>query len=108
MGWAIIDKDDEYIGHAILDKSSGEWELGVVVPDETRRGYGIGLRAAIYALNWAFKNEDTQWVVAWANHPGTDFMRKFLTRAGFKKLMNFFVIDRPTFEKRWKYKEDTD
>ena len=106
MGWAIVDDDENYLGHAILDKSTGEWELGVVVPDESRRGTGIGIRAAIYAMNWAFENPECEWVIAYANHPSTDFMRKFLIRAGFRKMMNFYVIDRPTFEERWKYKED--
>lgn len=106
MGWGIID-GDRYLGHAVMDRTGGEWELGVVIPEQDDRHRGTGVRAALHALRWAFEDQGAEWVVAFVNHPHTDYVRDILTRGGFRKLMHFFVMDSATWDERWR-KEDTD
>lgn len=99
VGWAIVD-DEKYLGHALLVRPQGEWEVGVAVADKQDRGTGMGLRAALYALRYAFEELEAEHVVAFANNPN-GVMRDILLRGGFKPLFHFLYITKEGWEERW-------
>lgn len=104
VGWAIVD-DERYLGHALLVHPHGEWEVGVAVADKQNRGTGMGLRAALYALRYAFEELEAEHVVAFTNNPNSD-IRDILLRGGFKPLFHFLYITKDTWEERWARRKD--
>lgn len=99
MAWAITRKD-EYQGHVILDKSTGEWEIGTVLKDEKAWGSGMGVKATLHGLKWIFEEADAEWAIAWTR--GRDpKVPDMLKRGGFRPFMDFLVMDKPTWNERW-------
>ena len=100
VGWGIIDKNGEYLGHTILDKTCGEWEVGTVLADEELWSSGVGVRATLHALRHAFTELDTEWVVAFTQ--GKDpKVKDILLRGGFRPFMHFLVMHRDGWKERW-------
>jgi RimJ/RimL family protein N-acetyltransferase len=100
QGWAIV-RGDDFLGHAILDKSAlGEWELSCVLLDPDDWGTGIGVKAALHALNWAFEKDKTQWVYASVRNKDPK-VRRILRKGGFREFSNILLMDAPTWESRW-------
>lgn len=96
-GWAMV-KDGKYIGHVIMDKRSGEWEIATAIPDASnRRGYGV--KATYHAMKWVFDEQGDGWIIAYTQ--GKDpKVKEMLSKVGFKPFMNFMVFDRRTWEER--------
>jgi RimJ/RimL family protein N-acetyltransferase len=103
--WAIL-KDSEFKGYTLLDKSAvGEWEVVTVLPNPADWGSGIGARATIHAVKWAFETDDANWVIAFTQ--GKDpKIPKILHRAGFRPFANFHVMDKETWDARWRARSD--
>ena len=98
--FAAVSDEGKYLGHAVLDKRLGEWELGVVLRDRSDWGSGIGARLAMYALRWAFEEDGAEWVVAFTQ--GMDLnVPRLLKRGGFRPFANMLLMDRRTFIERW-------
>jgi RimJ/RimL family protein N-acetyltransferase len=99
MAWGII-REDEYLGHTLLDKTCGEWEIGTVLKDEKLWGSGLGVRATLRALKWAFEEQDIEWVVAFTQ--GRDpKVPDLLRRGGFRPLFNYHVMHRDVWKQKW-------
>ncbi len=91
---AVVDKEEKVIGSGqLLLSNHGEYELGVTLYKENRN-YGYGPRVAMYLIKYAFDN-GVPWVVAFS-YGKEDSVRQMLIRLGFKKLMNFWVLENPT------------
>lgn len=98
--WAVLDANGDYLGHSILDKTSGEWEMGAVIADENRWSSGIGVKAALTALKWAFEEDGAEWVVSFVT--STDpRVKGMVERGGFKPLFHFHVMHRDTWYEKW-------
>ena len=98
--FAAIADDGSYLGHAILDKRIGEWELGAVLRDRADWGSGVGVRLALHALQWAFHEDEAEWVVAFTQ--GVDLnVPRILKRGGFRPFANMLIMDRRTYDERW-------
>lgn len=98
-GWAIVD-DEEYLGHVLLVRPQGEWEVGVAIVDKSLRGSGVGVRAGLYALRYAFEELEAEQVVAFANNPDSG-VREMLLRMDFKPMFHFLYINHDAWEVRW-------
>lgn len=98
--WGIV-RDGEYLGHVVLDKSAiGEWEVGTSVRNPENWNSGIGVRATLHALQWAFEEDGAEWVVAYTQ--GEDLnVPRILKRGGFRRLANLWVMDQRTWQDRW-------
>lgn len=100
QAWAI-EKGGEFKGYTLLDKTVGEWEVSGVLVDPRDWGSGIGARATLHALKWAFEEDSAPWVVAFTQ--GKDpRVPEMLHRGGFRPLMNFHVMDAETWDARWR------
>jgi len=98
-GWGIK-RGDDYLGHTILDKSSGVWEFGTVLKKEGERNKGIGARATFHAVKWIFEDQNEEWAIAFTR--GKDpRVKEILLKAGFRPLMNFLIMDKRTWNERW-------
>jgi RimJ/RimL family protein N-acetyltransferase len=98
-GFGII-KDGDLIGHVILDKRSGEWEVGTVLKDKKYWNSGIGARATLHALKWIFDEQEAKWAIT--HTFGRDpKVRDMLIRGGFKPFMSFLILDQETWKERW-------
>lgn len=103
--WGVIDEYGDYHGHTVLDKSTGEWEMGTVLANEELWSSGIGVRAAAYAMRWAFEEDGANWVIVFTN--GRDpRVHSMVERAGFEKFMHFRVMSKRTWNERWKDRVD--
>ena len=98
-GFGVI-KDDELIGHIILDKRLGEWEGSVVLKDKKYWNSGVGVRASRRAGEWIFEEQECEWAIAYAVGQDPN-VKKMITRAGFKPFMGFYIMDRKTWDERW-------
>lgn len=100
MAWAIV-KDGRYRGHVTLEKSAGEWEIGTVLVDPKDWNSGMGVRATLGGLKWAFEENGAEWVIAFTQ--GKDpKIPQYLHRGGFRPFMHFHVMDRATWDARWR------
>jgi RimJ/RimL family protein N-acetyltransferase len=100
MAWAIV-VGDEFKGYTLFDKTFGEWEIGTVLIDPKDWGSGLGARATLKALRWAFEEQDIEWVVAFTQ--GKDpKVAELLHRGGFRPFLHFHVLDKPTWHARWR------
>lgn len=97
--WAIV-TEDGFKGYTLLDKSVGEWEVGSVLADPSDWNSGIGVRATLHALKWAFEEDESEWVVAFTQGKDPNVPR-ILRRGGFRPLFNYHVMDRDTWNARW-------
>ena len=99
--WAIL-RGEEFRGYTLLDKSAvGEWEIVTVLTDPADWGSGLGARATIKAVKWAFEVADSEWVVAFTQ--GRDpRVHENLVRGGFRPFANLLVLDRQTWDARWR------
>ena len=98
--WAII-KDGAYRGHTVLDKRVGEWELGTILIDPNDWSRGAGVRASLHAAKWAFEEAEAEWLLAFTQ--GKDpRVQEMLHRSGFRPLLHFHVMDRATWDARWR------
>lgn len=102
VGWAII-RDGEYVGHTVLVCPHGEWEVGTALVDEGDWGSGLGVRATLYALRFAFEELGAQQVIAFAYNPDGE-SRGYLERGGFRPMMNFLMMPVEVWDARWKDK----
>lgn len=100
VGWAII-KGDEYLGHMMLVNKSGEWEIGVAIIDEARWGSGVGIRAGLYALRFAFEELGTKQVIAFFQGRNPDTKEQFL-RIGFRPFLNFLIMPVEVYDTKWR------
>ena len=98
--WAIL-RGDEYVGHTILDKTNGEWELGTVLADDSLWGSGIGVRSSLHALKWAFEIDGANWVMAFVNSRDPR-VKDIVERGGFKPFMHFWLMTRETWDAKWR------
>lgn len=98
--WALLDDDDTYVGHTVLDKSSGEWESGTMLWNPQHWGSGLGVRATLYALRWAFETDGADWVIAFTNGVDPRVIRMH-EKAGYQRFMHFWIFSRHTWETRW-------
>lgn len=98
--WAIVE-GDTYKGHTTLDRQVGEWEIGTVLADPADWNSGTGVRATLHALKWAFEEDGAEWVVAFTQGKDPNVTR-ILHRGGFRPLMHFHVMDRETWDARWR------
>lgn len=102
--WGIFD-GTQYKGHTVLVKTDGEWEMGTVLADEEMWSKGYGVKAALHAMRWAFEEDNAPWVVAFTN--GRDpKVFDIVEKGGFKKLFHFWVMDRETWDARWRPRMD--
>lgn len=98
-GWLII-QHDERVGYVVLDKRNGEWELGVAIHKPELRGKGVGVKAALQAVKWAFEDDGAEWVTAFTQ--GTDpKVPRMIERMGFRRLYHIWVMDKATWDERW-------
>lgn len=102
IGWAII-RDGEYIGHTVLVNTPGEWEIGVALANEEDWGSGVGIRAGLYALRFAFEELGAQQVIAFAYNPDGE-ARGYIERVGFRPMMNFLMMPVEVWNAKWKGK----
>jgi len=100
QGWGII-KDGVYKGHVTLDKQVGEWECGVVLADPADWNRGMAIRASLHACKWAFEEDGAEWVVAFTQGKDPTIV-DILHRGGFRPFINFHVMDKPTWDARWR------
>lgn len=99
--WLFLTPDDTPIGYVVLDKSKGEWELGIAIQDPEQRGKGYGVKAALRVLKFAFEELGVRWVTAFTQ--GTDLkVPKQIQRMGFEKLYHFWVMCPNIWERTWK------
>ena len=98
-GWLIF-SDDEPVGYVVLDKRNGEWELGVAIQNKNNRNKGIGVRASLQAMQWAFEEDDSEWVTAYTQGTNTN-VPKMMERMGFRRLYHLWVFDKATWNERW-------
>lgn len=99
MAWGVTRKG-EYQGHVILDKSTGEWEIGTVLKNRDAWGSGMGVKATLHGLKWIFEDQGSEWAIAWTR--GRDpKVPEMLKRGGFRPFMDFLVMDKPTWNERW-------
>lgn len=99
VGWAIAD-GEEYLGHMLLVRPQGEWEVGVALASKERRGSGIGVRACLYALRYAFEELGAQQVIAFAHNPN-GVAGDMLLRGGFVSMFHFLYMNRDMWRARW-------
>lgn len=100
QAWGII-HEGKLIGYTLLDKRIGEWEIATVLSDSSLWGSSLGARATLHALQWAFEDDEAEWVVAFTQ--GKDpTVREMLERGGFRPLANMLVMDKATWQTRWK------
>lgn len=101
MGWGILGSNNRLKGYAVLDGRAGEWELGVALINKKDWKGGVGVRAALLAMKWVFEVDKSDWVIAFAQGVD-DSVKSILLRGGFRKFMSFYVMDKETWESRWK------
>lgn len=99
MGWAAIE-GDKYVGHAVLDKTSGEWEFGVMIQDETKINSGLGARLTLKALRELFENTDAQWAMAFINATDPN-VKTMAVRFGFRPFLHFYLLSRCMWNFKW-------
>lgn len=100
-GWAIM-RDGIFKGYTVLDKTQfGEWEVGTILLDPDDWGGGMGVRAALQALKWAFEKDNAEWVVAKVQNQDPK-VERILQRGGFRAFSNILLMDKPTWNERWK------
>ena len=98
--WAIL-RDGHYVGHTILDKSSGEWEMGTALADESLWSSGYGVKAALHAMRWAFEEDGAGWVIAFTQ--GKDpRVKDMVERGGFKRFAHFWIMSSETWDAKWR------
>lgn len=99
--WALLDEHGTYLGHTVLDKSTGEWELGVVIANEELWSSGLGVKMALYGLRHVFDVEGSDWAIVFTN--GRDpRVHDMVERGGFQRFMHFRIMSRETWERLWK------
>lgn len=98
-GWAIVD-DEAYLGHVLLVRPHGEWEVGVALVGTETRGRGLGIRATLYALRVAFEELGAEQVVAFA-HGSSGEAKGYLLRGGFRPFLNFLYMPKEVWLTRW-------
>lgn len=99
QGWLIF-SNDEPKGYVVLDKRNGEWELGVAIQKEQDRNAGLGVRAGLGAMKWAFEADGSEWVTAFTQGTDTNVPR-MMERMGFRRLYHIWVFDKATWDARW-------
>jgi RimJ/RimL family protein N-acetyltransferase len=100
QGWLFTGTTDDPIGYVVLDKSKGEWEIGISIKDSDERNKGYGPKAALKALKWAFEERNVQWVTAFTM--GTDIrVPQMVKKMGFHKLYHFWVMPQSVWTDRW-------
>lgn len=100
-GWLFTNSEDIPVGYIILDKTKGEWELGISIMDGEERRKGNGARATLKVLAYAFEEMKVPWVTAFTL--GTDLsVPKQVQRVGFQKLYHFWVMSPDIWERTWK------
>lgn len=98
--WAIL-RDGKYVGHTILDKGSGEWEMGTALVDEGLWSSGIGVKAALHAMRWAFEEDNADWVIAFTN--GKDpRVKEIVEKGGFRRFAHFWIMPKETWDAKWR------
>jgi RimJ/RimL family protein N-acetyltransferase len=98
--WAIM-RNDKFYGYTLLDKSAwGEWELGTILTDPDNWGSGVGAKAGLLAMKWAFEKDNSEWVLAFVQNRDPK-VRPMLIKAGFRPLSHALVMDKPTWERKW-------
>lgn len=98
--WAIL-RDEEYIGHTILVSHQNEWEAGVALANEEDWGSGIGIRAILYALRFAFEELGLKQVIAFTN--GADGKARDITiRGGFRPFFHFLMMPVEVWDAKWR------
>lgn len=102
IGWALIsDENDEYLGHTVLVKPHGEWEVGTALVSKSDWGSGMGVRATLHALRYAFEEMGAKQVIAFALNP-SGVSKDYLIRGGFRPFLNFLLMPVEVWESRWK------
>ena len=94
--WAIV-RDGKFVGYTTLDKSVGEWENATVLADPKLWGSGMGVYATFHAFHWAFEVDGAEWVVAFTQGKDPRVARMH-EKINYRRLMNFWVLDRGTWE----------
>jgi len=98
--WLFCNSKEEPIGYILLDKSKGEWELGIAIKDPEQRNAGYGVRATLQVLKWAFEEKNLKWVTAFTQ--GTDLkVPQMVKRLGFEKFYHFWVMTPQVWKDRW-------
>ena len=103
-GWAIV-AGEQFLGYTILDKRVGEWESATVLKDEKDWSSGKGAIATMHAFSWAFETDGAEWVVAYTQGKDPRVIEMH-EKAGYKRLMNFWVFPRSLWFDRWKPRYD--
>lgn len=98
-GFGIV-KDDELIGHITLDNRIGEWELGAAIRHQEHWNHGLGVKAALHAMQWVFGEKGRDWIIAFSFGKDPN-VKDMILRMGFKPFANFFVLDKETWQERW-------
>ena len=98
--WALIASDGSYQGHAVLDKSSGEWEMGAVLKDPALWSRGYGVKAALHAMRWAFEEDHADWVIAFT-HGKDPRVYDIVARGGFRPFMHFWAMPKEVWADKW-------
>lgn len=99
VGWAIVD-DEAYLGHMFLVRPHSEWEVGVALVDKETRGHGVGVRAGLYALRFAFEELGAEQVMAFTIAPDGK-VKEYVTRMGFRPFLNFMYMPKEVWNDRW-------
>lgn len=103
--WAIL-KGDDFKGYTLLDKSVlGEWEIVTVLPNPSDWRTTIGIRATQHALKWAFEEDGAGWVIAFTQGKDPSLTAQ-LHRGGFRPFAHFHILDRETWDARWRARRD--
>ena len=98
--WAMVGAEDKFLGYAGLNKLVlGEWEISTIVADPRRRSSGLGFRAGLKTLKWAFEEDEAEWV--FATVPPDHDVRSMAIRCGFRPFGSVVLMDRPAWNKRW-------
>ena len=100
QAWLFYSVKDEPVGYVLLDKAKGEWELGIAISKVEERNKGLGVRATLHALKWAFEEAHVRWVTAFTQ--GKDLkVPQMIKRMGFEKLYHFWVMTPEVWEATW-------
>lgn len=102
FAWGVFDADGKFVGYTILHRTPAvpEWELGTAIADASKRRAGIGVRATLHALKYAFEELNAEWVWAISEVKNKE-VESILERGGFRRFAHFYLMRHDDFEERW-------
>lgn len=100
--WGIYNSDDKMVGYNTLARTRDvpEWEIGTAVSDVGARNSGVGVRAHLEVLDFAFRSLQAEWVWAISEVQSPE-VERILERGGYKRFAHFYLMHKDWYEARW-------